>query len=205
MGRVNQTEKIGYFGGTFDPPHLGHIILAVEAYYQLQLDSLRWILTPDPPHKYFQPITPVETRLEMLSRVFQEYPIFELSRVDIDRDPPYFAADTAEILREQHPNTQLVYIIGEDSLHDLPKWIDPDRFLKYIDQLAVAPRPEITTDLNELEAVLPGILDKTRFLSKVTIQISSSLIRERIITNGPYKHFLSPPVAEFIEIENLYQ
>ena len=77
--------RVGLFGGTFDPPHLGHIILAAEALEQLHLSRLLWVLTPDPPHKTDLPITPVEHRLEMVRRVLEAHPEFELSRLELDR------------------------------------------------------------------------------------------------------------------------
>ena len=197
--------KIGYFGGTFDPPHLGHIILATEAFYQLGLDSLHWILTPFPPHKSTLPITPVDHRLEMLKMVVNQHPSFEISRVDLDRDPPHYAADTVEILRGEQSSAELIYIIGEDSLEDLPKWHEPEKFLKIIDQLLVAPRPQVETNLTELSRFLPGVKEKTNFLSGTMLQISSSFIRNRIRTGGPVKHLLTPEVYLYLEQNNLYR
>jgi len=197
--------KIGYFGGTFDPPHLGHLILATEAYYQLGLDSLHWILTPFPPHKNTVPVTPVDHRLEMLKKVVDQHPGFEISRVDLDRDPPHYAADTVEILRREHPLAELIYIIGEDSLEDLPKWHEPEKFLKKIDQLLVAPRPQIETDLTELSRSLPGVKEKINFLTGTMLQISSSFIRNRIRTRGPVKHLLMPEIYIYLDEKNLYR
>ena len=197
--------KIGYFGGTFDPPHLGHIILATEAFYQLGLDSLHWILTPFPPHKNALPIAPVDHRLEMLKMVVDQHPSFEISRVDLDRDPPHYAADTVEILRGEQSSAELIYIIGEDSLEDLPRWYAPEKFLANIDQLIVAPRPLVETDLTELSRFLPGVKEKTNFLSGTMLQISSSFIRNRIRTGGPVKHLLIPEVYLYLEEKNLYR
>ena len=205
MGGLKGKMKIGFFGGTFDPPHLGHMILAVEAFYQLKLDSLHWILTPYPPHKDNLPITPVETRLELLGLVVNESPDFEISQIDLNRDPPHFAADTMEMLRVEYSSSHLVYLIGEDSLRDLPGWVDPGRFLLNIDQLAVAPRPQIDTDLQELEKSIPGLMEKTVFLSGTMLQVSSTFIRERIRKNGPFRHLLSPAVSDFINKKQLYQ
>ncbi len=170
--------RIGYFGGTFDPPHLGHIILAVEAKYYLGLDRFRWIITPEPPHKNERIISPLQFRLDMLKMVIAKMGLFEICDVDVDRDPPHYAADTVEILKRENPNADLVYIIGEDSLLDLPEWYESNRFLTAVDQLAVAPRPEVSTDLDKLNDVLPGISEKTIFIPRVMLQISSSVIRD---------------------------
>lgn len=197
--------KIGYFGGTFDPPHLGHIILAAEVFYQLELDSLKWILTPFPPHKNNLPITPVEVRLEMLKLAVGKHPDFEISLVDLNRDPPHYAADTVEILRAENPTSKLIYLIGEDSLVDLPDWYAPTRFLANVDQLVVALRPQINSDLTKLESSLPALREKIYYLSDAMLQISSSFIRERIKNNGPVRHLLDPEVYQYLDENNLYQ
>ena len=90
------TGSIGYFGGTFDPPHLGHIILASETRYQLGLDLIRWIITPDPPHKVNKTISPLQHRMEMLKLVVIQDQGFEISEIDLHRPPPHYAADTVE-------------------------------------------------------------------------------------------------------------
>lgn len=196
--------RIGYFGGTFDPPHLGHVILAIEAYYQLKLDSLQWVITPDPPHKKNRSITPLNKRLEMLNLVMKKYQEFGISQVDLQRDPPHFAADTVEILKNDSPETGLVYIIGEDSLRDLPDWKEPERFLANIDELAIAPRPNVDTNLEDLDRELPGLMKKTVFISEVMLEISSSTVRDRIIQGAPYQHFLMTEIAEYIETNQIY-
>jgi len=196
--------RVGYFGGTFDPPHLGHIILAAEAKHYLGLERLRWIITPEPPHKKDRIITPVHYRLEMLEIVIAKLGMFEICEVDIHRDPPHYAADTVEILKKEHPSEDLVYIIGEDSLKDLPDWYETNRFLSAIDQLAVAPRPEISTDLDQLDQVMPGISEKIIFIQKVMLEISSSVIRDRVREGAPFEHFLIDNVVDYIKKYKLY-
>lgn len=197
-------ERVGYFGGTFDPPHFGHIILALESKYQLSLDALWWILTPDPPHKVNRKITPVEKRLEMLSLVVGEIDDCNISDVDLKRSPPHYAADTVEILKGMNPDKDLVYIIGEDSLMDLPDWHDARRFVDTIDQLAVVPRPSISTNLDEMDHTLPGIKTKTVFIPDIMMEISSSVIRARVQAGKPFEHFLPDPVSDYIRSNNLY-
>ena len=196
--------RVGYFGGTFDPPHLGHIILAAEAKHYLGLDRFRWIITPEPPHKKDRIITPVHYRLEMLKLVIAKLGMFEICEVDIQRDPPHYAADTVEILKKENPSADLVYIIGEDSLKDLPDWYETNRFLTAIDQLAVATRPEISTDLDQLDQVMPGISEKTIFIPNVMFEISSSVIRNRVREGAPFEHFLIDSVADYIKKNKLY-
>ena len=197
-------NRVGYFGGTFDPPHLGHIILAAEAKYFLGLDEFKWIVTPEPPHKKDRIITPVKYRLDMLKLVAAEMGIFEISEVDIQRDPPHYAVDTVEIIKEKNPSVELVYIIGEDSLKDLPNWHEPDRFISAIDQLAVAPRPGIKTDLDQLDREIPGLSEKTVIIPEIMVEISSSIVRERVREGAPFEHFLIDPVIDYINKNKLY-
>ncbi len=194
----------GYFGGTFDPPHVGHQILAAEGMYQLELDQLFWILTPLPPHKLERKITDVKLREEMVQTMTHPISGWNLSRVDLDREPPYYAADSMEIVRRQNPDDHISYLIGEDSLRDLPTWYDVSRFLLNIDCLAVLERPGIETEVDKLAEILPGIKNKLRFLTAPEIQISSSEIRKRIKTGIPFRHFLTPEVYHFLVKNDIY-
>jgi nicotinate-nucleotide adenylyltransferase len=200
-----RSRRVGYFGGTFDPPHLGHMILALEAQYQLKLDSLQFILTPVPPHKNEREVSPPEARLEMLSLAIEGQRGFIISRVDLDRNPPHYAADTVELIKAEHPEEELIYIIGEDSLRDLIDWVEPERFLHSVDQLAVAPRPGVVLDIETLEKPLAGLREKTVWLTDVMVEISSSRIRERIRAGAPYRHFLPETVALYLDGHQLYQ
>lgn len=196
-------RKIGYFGGTFDPPHLGHLILALEAHHQLELDRLHWILTPEPPHKTNHQVSPVEVRLEMLQLIVEAQPEFQIDLIDINRDPPYYATDTVELLKNKNPADELVYVIGEDSLQDLPGWHAPDRFIAAVDTLAIALRPGISVDLEEMERLLPGLAGKTTFLIDVRFEIASSLIKSRMKNSEPYDHFLPEVIAEYLKFHQL--
>ena len=93
--------RVGLFGGTFDPPHLGHMILASEALHALKLDKVLWILTPRSPLKEGRVISPAEQRLDLVYAALRDIPEFELSKVDIQRDPPFFAVDTVRILKKR--------------------------------------------------------------------------------------------------------
>src|SRR5512140_3992159 len=156
-------ERIGVFGGTFDPPHLGHLILASEARAQLRLDRLLWVLTSVPPHKLGQPVTRIEDRLVMLEQAVKDEPAFEISRVDIDRSGPHYSADTMRLLRAAHPGAVLAFLIGGDSLRDLTTWHDPAELVAECDEIGVMRRPAVVMDLSGLEAQIPGIAAKIHF------------------------------------------
>lgn len=196
---------IGVFGGTFDPPHVGHLILASEAFHQLQFDRLLWVLTADPPHKQGCPIAPVSQRLDLLQAALAGNLAFELSRVDIDRPAPHYALDTLRILRGQNPGAALVYLMGGDSLQDLPTWHKPQEFLAACDAIGVMCRPGYDSDLAELESQLPGLTAKVRWIDTPRLEISSSKIRKRIAQGGAFRYYLTPPVYQLIQERHLYR
>lgn len=197
--------KLGVFGGTFDPPHVAHLILASEAHHQLALDKVLWVLTPLPPHKRNQPITTLTHRFEMLEIAVKENPVFELSKVDLNRPPPYYAVDAMHILRRLHPEAELTYLMGGDSLSDLPNWKKPLEFISVCDWLGVLPRLGESSDLLELDRSLPGVKEKVRFIKAPVIDISASDIRQRIQKGKPYQYYLLPGVYQYITKNNLYR
>jgi nicotinate-nucleotide adenylyltransferase len=196
--------KLGLLGGTFDPPHLGHLILAAEAYHQLGLSRLLWVLTPVPPHKPGRPISPLEQRIVLVQAAIDADPAFELSRIDIDRPSPHYALDTVRLLRAQQPSAEVIYLMGGDSLHDLPSWHRPQEFIAACDALGVMRRPGYRVDLSALEIVLPGVAQKVRFVDTPLLDISSSDIRRRISHGEPFRYFLTREVWDVIQTQALY-
>lgn len=197
--------RLGIFGGTFDPPHIAHLALAAEALRQLGLERVLWVLTPDPPHKPRRAITPVETRLELVRAAIRGEPRFELSRVDIDRPPPHYALDTVRRLRETYPGAELVYLMGGDSLRDLPNWRQPQEFVLACHALGVMRRPRTRLNLERLAASLPTLRDKVRFFDTPRLDISASDIRRRVRLGHPYAYMLPAAVGEIIAAQGLYQ
>ena len=195
---------IGIFGGTFDPPHLGHLILAAEARQQLGLRRLLWVLTPIPPHKLDQTITPIEYRLTMLQLAIARNPAFEISRVEMDRRGPHYTLDTVNLLAGQNPGAEMVYLMGGDSLRDLPAWHRPAELLSACRYLGVMRRPDDAIHLPDLEAILPGITRKVHFVDAPLVDISSRQIRQRIANGRPFRYFLPPSVYEYILERDLY-
>lgn len=198
-------EQIGLFGGTFDPPHLGHLILASEAYSQLELTRLLWMLTPDPPHKQGQPLTPITHRLKMVKLAIEGNPIFELSRIELDRPGPHYTLDTIELIAKQYPNSDITPIIGGDSLRDLPKWHQPKELLQACHWVGVMHRPGEQEDLKALENDLPGISSKVHYVDAPLLEIASREIRNRIADGKQFRYYLHPAVYEYIKKHHLYQ
>lgn len=197
-------ERIGIFGGTFDPPHLGHQALATHARSQLDLVRLLWMLTPDPPHKRGRRITPVEHRLAMVELALMDMPGCELSRIELDRPGPHYALNTVKLVGVQYPEAELVYLMGGDSLHDLPDWHKPAELLAALRFLAVMRRPGADFDLPALEQVLPGITAKIHFVEAPLLKISGSEIRRRAAFGKPFNEFVLPSVYDYIIDHRLY-
>jgi nicotinate-nucleotide adenylyltransferase len=197
--------RIGLFGGTFDPPHIVHLILASEAADQFKLSRLLWVLTPDPPHKNGQPITPVAHRLEMLTRAIGAEPRFELSRLEIDRPGPYYTFDTVSLLAAREPQADIHLLIGGDSLRQLPTWHKGAELVAAVWKIGVMQRPDNSLDLAALEAGLPGLGRKLQFIEAPVQGLSSREIRRRVVGGGPYRYFVPPGVYEYIESHRLYR
>lgn len=197
-------ERIGLFGGTFDPPHVGHLILASEAKSQLELNRVLWTVTPDPPHKQDQTITSLEHRLAMVKLAIEDNPSFVLSDVELNRPGPHYTIDTIKLLAEQNPDAEIVPIIGGDSLNDLPTWHEPKEIIYAAHWVGVMRRPGEETNLQALEQELPGISSKVHYVEAPLLEIASSEIRSRVAKGKPFRYYLPEPVYEYIEKHHLY-
>lgn len=202
MGRINM--RIGIFGGTFDPPHLGHLILAAESQCQLDLDRLLFVLTSSPPHKIGQSITPIELREKMLEAALSDNPLFEFSRVDIDRPGPHYAVDTVNIIRSQFPGSEIFYLMGGDSLRNLPDWHKPRELVDAVDRLGVMRRLGHKINWQNLEKYIPGISAKVSFVDAPLLEISSSEIRKRVAERCTYRYYVPLEVYKVITETGLY-
>jgi nicotinate-nucleotide adenylyltransferase len=202
---LTKTNLTGIFGGTFDPPHLGHLILASESLSQLGLNRLLWVLTPDPPHKPGQPITPLTQRLEMLRLAIAEEPRFEICEAEINRPGPHYSVETLRLLKAQDDSRELVFLMGGDSLRDLPTWREPAEIIRLCHALGVMRRPGDALDLSALDEQIPGLSAKVQFVDVPLLEISSSQIRERVAGKTSFRYYLHPRVHDYILENGLYQ
>jgi len=198
-------KRLGIFGGTFDPPHIGHLILAAEARDQLDLDCTIWVLTPDPPHKKGQEVTSIAHRLSMVELSIGDDDTFSLSHVDIDRPGPHYMVDTVRLLRQKYPDQELIYLMGGDSLHNLPEWHHANEFMDALDGIGVMRRPGDEIDLSELVEVLPGLVGKVNFVTAPLLEISAQQIRHRAGECRAFRYYLLPKVYQYIQTHHLYQ
>lgn len=198
-------KRLGIFGGTFDPPHIGHLILAAEARDQLHLDCTVWVLTPDPPHKRDENITDLDHRLRMVEMAIEDDHAFSLSRVDINRPGPHYTIDTLKLLKKTYPDRELFYLMGGDSLQDLPKWYHSEEVLKAVDGIGVMRRPGDDIDLSELFKALPQLSEKLNFVTAPLLEISAQQIRVRASESRAYRYYVLPKVFQYIQKNKLYQ
>ena len=196
--------RLGILGGTFDPPHVGHLSLARAAYTQLRLERVLWVLTADPPHKQRQRLSPAGDRLALVQAALAGEPAFTLSRVDLDRPGPHWAADTVRLLAEQYPDAPLIYLMGGDSLRDLPRWDRPLEFLRWC-RLGVWRRPGAVVDLEALEMALPGLAAKVEWVDLPPQAIASQDIRRRVQQGASVADLVPAAVARLIAARGLYR
>ncbi len=197
--------NIGIFGGTFDPPHVGHLILAGEAADQLNLNKVLWVVTPNPPHKRTQPISRADQRALLVQAAIEGDARFELSRVDLDRPAPHYSVDTVRFIAAENPAANLFFLIGGDSLRDLPTWHQPELLTRLVSGYGVLRRPGAEFDLPSLEHLIPGVSKKINFIDTPQVDISARVIRQRIAAGRHFRHFLPPRVYELIEQQRWYQ
>jgi nicotinate-nucleotide adenylyltransferase len=197
------TLRVGLLGGTFDPPHIGHLILGEYAADALDLTHLLYIPAADPPHKQDEQKTPVEHRLAMLELALIDNPRFEISRVDVDRAGPHYSLDTVQIVQSQYPDAELYFVMGGDSLRDLPTWHRPAEFIRRC-KLAVMGRPGAEARPDMHEGILPGLAERVVMIDSPLIEISSTEIVQRVSEGRSVRYLLPDTVLAYIQQHNLY-
>jgi len=197
--------NIGVLGGTFDPIHIGHLILAEEVRARLNLAEIFFVPAGQPWLKVDSPISPAEHRVEMVRLAIADKPHFKLSTMEIERAGPTYTVDTiAELKAQLGAGDELFFILGWDNLAELPRWRQPSRLITMC-RLVAVPRPGYPLpDLKALEAVIPGLSQRVTLMDKPEIDISASAIRDRV-TQGLSIHRLVPePVERYIKGHKLY-
>jgi nicotinate-nucleotide adenylyltransferase len=197
--------RIGILGGTFNPPHLGHLVCAQEAYLQLRLDRVMLIPARIPPHKPVEDEPGFRHRLELCRLVAQDdKDRLEASDLEILRPGPSYTLDTLEELHSQVPDTELFLIVGGDIAAGLPNWHEPERVLS-LATLAVAQRPGTpSTAIHEALAHLSGG-QRARFFEMPEIGVSSTMVRERVRAGQPIRYLVPDSVAGYIDQHALYR
>ena len=196
--------RIGLLGGTFNPPHLAHLVCAQEAFTQLGLDRVILLPVYAPPHKSVERDPGVDHRVELCRLAVAGDERFEVSRIEADVPAPSFTVDTLKRLHESSPEDDLTFIVGGDMAHALPTWHEPETVLS-LATLGVAEREGVgRTDITEALAGLAGA-DRIRFFHMPRLDISSSLIRRRVAAGQPIRYLVPDAVAAYIDSARLYR
>jgi nicotinate-nucleotide adenylyltransferase len=195
--------KVGILGGAFNPPHLGHLILAQEAHSQLGLDRLVWLPYGEPSHRVLEEDPGPEARLTMCEDAVGADARFAVSRVEIDRAGPVYTVDTLHELRASRPDDELFLVLGGDQAASLGDWRSPEEVLALAVVAAVERdewrRAEIVERLSTLCAP-----ERVRFIDMPRIEISSSLVRARARAGQPIRYLVPDKVASYLEAQSLY-
>ncbi len=197
--------KVGIIGGTFDPIHYGHLIIAEEARVKVGLVKVIFIPAGNPPHKLRRPYSPAHHRYKMVELAIASNPYFEVSPIEVNRPGPSYSVDTVAMLqKEMGPEVDLYFIMGVDSLAGILTWHKPEELIKLCKIIAVN-RPGYGVDIDALDSVIPGIKRQVIFIKAPEIGISSTEIQERVREGLPIKYLVPPEVEQYIYEHNLYR
>ncbi|WP_096201339.1 nicotinate-nucleotide adenylyltransferase [Bacillus sp. FJAT-45350] len=188
-------KKIGILGGTFDPPHYGHLLIAEEAMCQCELDEIWFIPSQVPPHKEREDLTLSEDRMKMVELAIYENDNFFLSTVELEREGRSYTVDTMRLLTEQYPTYQFYFIIGGDMIDFLPKWESINELIQLVTFIGVK-RPGYPSESPYPKHVIE--------IEAPQVDISSSDIRERVAEGKNIRYLLPDNVRVYIEERGLY-
>ncbi len=197
--------RVGILGGSFDPVHLGHLILAETCRERCRLDEVRFVPAAVPPHKTDKELAPAQSRVEMLEFALAGSPEFVVDRCELRREGTSFTVDTLQHFHDEDPSRELFLLIGADSLHDLPTWREPRRILELARVVAVnrgsAPIPELTP----LEESLgTDVYDRIQIVTMPGIDLSSTDIRHRLRSGHSVRYLVPKAVEAYLREHKLY-
>ncbi|WP_100010573.1 nicotinate-nucleotide adenylyltransferase [Lentibacillus sediminis] len=186
-------RKIGILGGTFDPPHIGHLVIAEETRVQLDLEEIWFMPSNTPPHKDAAK-TGAEERSEMVKRAVKGNPHFRLNTIETHRLGKSYTFDTMKVLRAEHPDIYFYFIIGADMVEYLPHWDRIDELLELVQFVGVKRQGySLSTTYPIIEVDVPFV------------EISSTMIRERIRNKLPIRYLVTESVNEYLKEQQLYE
>jgi nicotinate-nucleotide adenylyltransferase len=197
--------RLGLLGGTFNPPHLGHLICAQEAWSQLGLDRVLLVPVHTPPHKEAEDDPGVEARVSLCELAVGDDPRLGVSRIEADIPGASWTVDTLRRLHERHPEHVLTFIVGGDMARSLPSWREPESILE-LAELGVAGRDG--TSRSEIEASVSGLrgsAGRLRFFDMPRVDVSSTMVRRRAAEGRPIRYLVPDPVAAAVERSGMYR
>ena len=197
-------RRVGLLGGTFDPVHLGHLILAETARDTLRLDCVYFVPAASPPHKKGRIEASAKDRLAMLELALSDNPDFQISHIDLNRAGPHYTSDMVVLARQElGADTELWFLMGLDSLIDFPNWHEPER-IRSLARLAAATRPGYEIDFSPLEVKLPGISHEVTLLPMPGVSIASNNLRRRIQHGSSIRYLVPEAVRQYICEKQVY-
>ena len=199
--------RVGLFGGTFDPVHLGHLIVAERCREDAALDEVWFLPSYQPPHKAEQALSRFEHRCEMAALAVAGQPLFRVEPIEQELPPPSYTAETLAELRRRRPGDEFALIVGADSLIDLPHWHEPKRVLEQAEVVAV-PRPGAELWTADRLAVAVGLPRAAVRLTAVVcplIEIASRDLRKRVADGRSIRFLVPRAVEEYIRDKGLYR
>lgn len=186
-------KKIGILGGTFDPPHCGHLLIANEVLVNLELDEIWFMPNQEPPHKEKSDQISNEDRLNMLKLAVGDHPLFKIETIELYREGPSYTYETLKILADLHPDVHFFFIIGADMIEYLPHWHKVDELFKFATFVGVKRRGyEHETTYPVIYTEVPGF------------DVSSSMIRERIKAGNTIRYLVPEAVRQYLKENHLY-
>ena len=201
---MSGASRVGVLGGTFDPPHLAHLVLAAAARAALSLDRVLFVPAGDPWRKADRAVTPAVTRLRLVeAAVASALPWAEVSAIEVERAGPTYTLDTFEALAADDPDAAWWFLLGGDALADLPHWHEPERLVERV-RFGLAQRPGSGLDAGGLDA-LPGLRDRVDLVPMPALDVSASELRARVGRGEPAAPLLPKPVRRLIDELGLYR
>lgn len=198
-------KKVGIMGGTFNPIHNAHLILAEQAYYQFDLDKVLFMPTKNPPHKKKQELASDEHRKNMIKIAIKNNPNFELSTLEMEREGITYTAETLRILHQRNTDTEYYFILGGDSLMQLKSWREPENIFSMA-KIVAAARNGYKDE--EIESMCTGLRNEFHAtilrLDVPTLEISSKFIRKRCENKEPIRYYVPESVFSYINEHKLY-
>lgn len=195
--------RLGVFGSSFNPPTIGHAVLLAEAGWQLSLDRILVVPTGEAWHKPVTGAPPARARMALAEAAFGSPDGIEVSPVEVSREGPSYTCDTLEVIHSSNPDSQIYFLSGSDAALGIGGWHRPERVLE-LARFAVAPRSDIARDAVSDAFDEIGAGDRIEFFEMPRIEVSSTLVRDRIGAGRPWKHLVPHGVAQMIENEELY-
>jgi len=189
---------IALFGGSFNPPHIAHLIVAEVARDQFGFDAVWWIPNATPPHKTNDQLAPASHRLAMTRAAIANHDSFSVCGIEVERPGVSYTVDTVRTLTEQHPDAQFSLLIGSDSLDTFHTWRAPDTIAELI-ELVVYKRPGGLGDV-----AAPRFANQARYVAAPMLEVSSTEVRQRCREGRSIRYMVPPPVQAYIHKHRLY-